>query len=89
MNDPVLAGLVVGAVVGFAGITLRLLQAAALVGVGVLAWLVVQNGPQVLEDILSFISSDIILPYLPLIAGLVLGAILGGAINRVARGKSD
>ena len=89
MNDPFLAGLVVGGVVGFAGIAFRLLQAAALVGVGVLAWLVVRSGPQGLEEALSLISIDTLLPYVPLAASVVLGAILGGAIARVAGGSHN
>ena len=88
MIDPFLTGLLAGAVLGFAPILLRLLQIAALVGLGVLAWLAVQQGLDGLQDAISHFLSDTLLPNARFVGGAVLGAILGASLARMVRMKT-
>lgn len=88
MIDPFLTGLIAGAVLGFAPISLRLLQLAALVGLGLLAWLAVHQGLDGLQGTISHVLSDVLLPNARLTGGAVLGAILGASLARMVRMKT-
>jgi len=85
--DSLVIGLVVGALVGFAGFTLRLAQLAALAGAAGLVWIMVERGPTGLEPLMNDIIA-LVKPHARLIAGALLGAVLGGALLGQLRGRT-
>jgi hypothetical protein len=86
MVDSFLAGLVAGAVVGFAGLSLRLLQLGALVAVAGLAWIIVERGPAGIEPLFAE-AVEFVKPYTHLLVGAVFGAVLGRSVLERMRGR--
>lgn len=83
MTDLFLVGLIAGGAVGFAGLAQRLLQVAALAAVGALAWVLATGGVAGLQDALAAVPV-LLGPHLRLVAGALVGAILGASLARLA-----
>jgi len=85
MTETILIGLLVGALIGIAGLSVRVLQVAALAAVAAVAWVVLNGGPAALEPWVVHTWEEYVRPYARLLAGLAVGALFGTAALKVLR----